>query len=290
MSAFILHDHYFDPESGRISSYFCRLFILVGQESLQYCILDTEKNTFIALADYRLPVQAKSQEIYYDQLDKLLGDEEKLVKKYSSVVIGLDSQWHTLVPLSLFDPGQVLKYLEFNFSLPENCLVGFDQVSEIDASNIFGYSSGLKDVFSRHYPEAAFVHRSSALLKAVREYSQVDLDQPALYLNSREQYIDLACFDGKDPVFFNSFPCRTKEDVLYFTLYAIEQMKLRPDAVRLIVSGMAEPGSDVYRLLEQYIRTVPMAGWLDSLSYCPLIKQLPANRYQELFALALCGS
>lgn len=290
MSAFILHDHYFDPDSGRISSYFCQLFILVQQESLQYCILDTEKNTFNALADYRLPASAKSPEMFYLELDSLMAEEERLVKKYPSVIVGLDTPWHTLVPSALFDASQLTKYLEFNFSLPENCQVQTDRVEETDAYNIYGFLQGLNNVILKHFGDAALVHRSSALIRAVYRHHQNNPDHLSVYVNVRDEYIDITYFEGNRLVFFNSFPCRSKEDILYFTLYAIGQLKLRPDAIHLFLSGRADAGSDLYQLLEQYMRPVSYTGALNSFNYSPFLSQLPSHRYQDLFALALCGS
>jgi hypothetical protein len=290
MSTFILHDQYFDPDAGRISSYFCQLFILVGQESLQYCILDTEKNTFNALADYRLPATAKSPEMFYTELDSMMAEEERLVKKYPSVIVGLDTPWHTLVPSALYDSSQLTKYLEFNFSLPEHCQVKTDRVEEIDAYNIYGFPQGLKNVILKHYGDAALVHRSSALIRALYRQHQINADPSSVYVNVRDEYIDITCFEGNRLAFFNSFPCRSKEDILYFALYAIGQLKLRPDAVRLYLSGKADAGSDLYLLLEQYMSPVSFTGGLNSFNYSPFLSQLPSHRYQDLFALALCGS
>jgi hypothetical protein len=290
MSTFILHDHYTDPETGRISSYFCRLFILVGRESLQYCILDTEKNTFIALADYRMPAPPRSPEIFYTQLGLLLSEDEMLLKKYPSVVIGIDTPLHTLIPAPLFDPGRVTEYLEFNFRLPEGCQVRSDRVEEIDAYNIYGFLQQPANIISGNFSEAAVVHRSSALIKAVYQLYKINPQLSGIFLHAREQFIDLIFFEGSRPAFFNSFPCQSKEDLLYFTLYTFEQLKLRPDAVQLFLSGNIDPGTDSYLLLEQYIREISFTGRLSSLNYSAALDQAPAHRYQELFALALCGS
>jgi len=290
MSAFILHDRYFDPDAGRISSYFCQLFALIGQESLQYCILDTEKNTFIALADYRLPAFPKTPEIFYSQLGQLISEEELLLKKYPSVVIGIDTPWHTLVPSPLYDTGQMSKYLEFNFSLPDDCQVRSDKVEEIDACNIYGFLPGLQDVIRKYFREAAIVHHTSALIKAVYQHHQLNPEPPCIFLHARDRFIDLVFFDGNRPAYFNSFPCRSKEDILYFTLYAIEQLKLRPDSVQLSITGMIDAGSDSYLLLKQYIRTISFTSRLSNFNYSPLLDQVPSHRYLELFAIALCGS
>ncbi len=290
MSDFILHDHYTDPEAGRISSYFCRLFILAGQESLQYCILDTEKNAFIALADYHLPSLPKTPEIFYSEVGKLLSEEEMLRKKYPSVVIGIDTPVHTLIPAPLFDPDHIEEYLEFNFRLPEGCGFRYDRVEEIDAYNVYAFQHKSGEVIRGYFDKAAFVHRSSALIKAVYQHYKLNPGPPGIFLHAREQFIDLLYFEGNRPAFFNSFPCRTREDILYFTLYTFDQLKLRPDAVQLFVSGSIDEAADSYHFLGQYISQISFTGRLSSFNYSPALNQAPSHRYQELFALALCGS
>lgn len=289
MSDFVLHDHYFDPESGRISSYFCQLFVLIGQESLQYSILDTEKNSFIALADYRLPVLPKTPELFYSQLDRLISEEEVLHKKYPSVVVAIDSHLHTLVPSSLFDNTQMNKYLAFNFSLPQNYEVKSDRVEEIDAFNLYGFSEDIINFIRKNFQGAALIHRSTALIKAMYQYHQINPDPSGIFLNVRDQYIDLLYFDGNRLAYFNSFPCRSDEDILYFTLYTFGQLNLRPDTVHLFLSGMIDPGSGLFKLLEEYIQTITFTDRLKNFGYSPLADQVPSHHYQELFALALCG-
>jgi len=262
---------------------------MIGEESLQYCILDTEKNAFIALADYRLPVAPESREIYYAQLGRLIAEEERLLKKYPSVVIGVDTSWHTLIPSALFETDQAGKYLAFNHRLPADCKVQSERIPEIDAFQVYGFPPGLMEIIRQHFREAAIFHRSTALIKAIYHH-QASAESSGIFLNVRDQFIDIIKFERNKPAFFNSFPCRSKEDVLYYTLYTIEQLKLRPDSVQLSVSGMADAGSDLYLLLEQYIRAVTFTGRINSLNYSSLLNQAPLHHYTELFALALCGS
>ena len=290
MNAFMSPDRYFDPESGRISAYFSKLFILVGQESLQYCILDTEKNTFVALADFRLPSSPKTPEAFYPEISQLISEEEVLQKKYPSVVIGLDTAVHTLVPAPLFDTEHSEKYLDFNFGLTGNRQVSADRLEEIDAYNVYSIPPGLLDVLRVNYREAAIFHRTSALIRAIYHLQKFSLGPACLFLNARDRFIDLISFEGGRLVYFNSYSCLSKEDMLYYTLYTLEQLKLRTDTVPLFISGMLDAGSDSHLLLEQYIRTVSFSDSLSSFDYSPLLNQLPAHRYQEIYALALCGS
>ena len=290
MNAFILQNRYLDPESGRISAYFSKLFILVGQASLQYCILDTEKNTFVALADFHLSSSPKTPDSFYSEISQLISQEEMLQKKYPSVVIGIDTTLHTLVPAPFFDSGQSNKYLGFNFGFNANEQVSADRIEEVDAYNIYAIPPGYLDVLHGNYREAAVFHRASALIRAIFYHHKKNPGQASLFLNIREQFVDLVSFEGGRLVYFNSYACLGKEDILYYTLYTLEQLKMSADTVQLFISGMLDAGSDSHLLLEQYIHMVSFSESLGSFAYSPLLKQMPAHRYEELYALALCGS
>lgn len=290
MSAFILHDRFFDPGTGRISSYFCQLFVLVGQDSLQYGIFDTDKNSFIALADFRMPELPGSAEFFYAQLDLLLSSEEPLHKKYPSVVIGIDSPFHTLVPETLFEKDKIADYLKFNFKLPDESITGYDRITEIDAANLFGYPQAFGDIAGKNLPGAIIVHRSTSFIKATYQQHLQSGSPRGIYLNMRNPFIDFVAFEGNRVVFFNSFTCRSKEDLLYFTLYTFEQLNLRPETVTLSLCGTIDAGSEIVRTLEEYIRQVTFTGLPGSFTYSPLIRQATSHFYTELFGLALCGS
>jgi hypothetical protein len=289
MSAFKSFERYIDPESGRLSSYFSKLFILIGDASLQYCLLDTDRNTFVALADFRLPSLPKSKEAFYAEISQLLSEDDLLKKKYPSVVIGLDSLLHTLVPAPLFEPEQPGKYLEFNFGKTGDGEVRVDHLEEIESFNVYGIPVGSLDIVKNNFGEAAIFHRSSALIRAIYNLQKINPAPADLYLNVREQFIDLASIQGGRLIFFNSYSCTGKEDMLYYTLYAMEQLNLRPGNSQLSVSGNIDIGSESHRLLEQYINPLLFPERLNLWDYSPFMGQSPAYRYLELFALALCG-
>jgi hypothetical protein len=290
MSAFILHDRFSDPEAGRISSYFCQLFVLIGQDTFQYGIFDTDKNSFIALSDFRTPDLPVSEDDFFGQIDLLFSSEGPLHKKYPSVIIGIDSPFHTLVPATLFVKEKVEEYLDFTFRMPAGSIKGYDRIPELDAENLFGYNKAFGDITAKHFPGAVIVHRSSAFIKAVFQQHLQSGSDPGIYLNIRNPFIDIAAFEKNRAVFFNSFSCKSKEDVLYFTLYTLEQLKIRPESANLSLCGIIDAGSEIFLALGEYIRQVSFTGLPGSFKYSPLIKQVPSHHYTELFGLALCGS
>jgi hypothetical protein len=289
MSALTLHARYIDPECSRISSYFCRAFILIGGKSLQYCLLDTERNAFIALADYRLENASSKNEMKPDELRQIFNDDEFLVKKYPSTHVGITSSVQTLVPLALFDEEQVKPYLSANFRLAEGLTEAVDRIPEMSACNLYMVHPGWQGMIKAAFPDALIVHRSTALLKAAGQTASTIDERPVFLLNIREDFIDICSFQGEMPAFFNSFAVNTKEDVLYYTLFTMHQLRLKPDAVHLVLSGQINEGSENYILLQQYLPWISLAA-PSGFEFSPLLRQAGLHTYVELFSLALCGS
>jgi hypothetical protein len=54
-----------------------------------------------------------------------------------------------------------------------------------------------------------------------------------IYLNLNLSSIEIIVFENKKLVFFNNFDTRTQEDVVYYTLFALEQLQLDPRKVSI---------------------------------------------------------
>lgn len=290
MDDFILNDRYFDPEAVRLSSHFSQIFILPGPASFQYAILDTEKNLFVGLADYRLPENMENSWQYTARLNRIFSSDPFLQKKYPAVVFGIDSPYHLLVPAELYEPGKAKSLLELHFRLPENIITAADRLEEAGTYHVFGNEDIIQGFIREKAADSLIVHRSTALIKAVYLLHRQHNEPSAVYLNLNENQLDIVFFRNGQLEFFNSFPYREKEDILYFTLYTLEQLDLRPDGIRLIVSGNFDGGAETEALLRQYIRMVAFTGPLPGFSFHNIFKPAPLYRYFQLFALALCGS
>jgi hypothetical protein len=261
---------------------------LVGKSSLQYCILETEKNQFISLADFHLPKIPKNTEGYISELSALVASEKALDGKYSSMIIGLDTPFHTLVPEPLFDPENPSRYLEFNFNLPEKYEVKFDKIDEMGSVCVYAYHHEYKGFLAKRFAAATKVNPLSGLIRAMGRIYQTAGQPEKFILHVGRDTIHLFFFrESKQPVFYNSFPFKTREDILYYTLYAYEQLKIRPDSVPLDVLGVVESVSETTDLLEQYFRPVTMQAVNSMFSYGEL--RLPENKYIELLSLSLCA-
>lgn len=289
MADFIHHDSYVNPAIERIPSYFCKLFLLIRQQSLQYCILETETNECIALADFRLNHIPKTPEIFLEGLDKLVAKESALHQKYASVVVGLETHLHTLVPDVFFNAENPQDYLEFNLRMPDNHKTSFDQVHELNSVCIYAYPQGFKEFLSKNFPSAALLNPLSGMLQAVYRLHNSSDRPESFFLHASDRMISMFFTrNGSMPVYYNSFPYTSREDILYYALYAYEQLGIKPESVPLTTLGELDQASEINGLLQQYFPSVSSPGDLSFALPRNFHQQVRIYRYIQLFSLALC--
>lgn len=284
-----LRNHFHDPALDRLSAYFLRLYIHFGPDALQYGLLDPESNQFLALCDYALKRPA-AQLSHKALMHELTGTPGINHKKFPSVVIGADSPYFTLVPQPFFDPGKLRQYLAVNFNPPENLETAADVLPELQACLVYGYDKGLPDAAREHYPEAAVFHSQTALLNYHHYQFRSNPERQGIFLHIAPTRMTLAVFNEGKLQYLNSFACQSREDILYYTLNALEQLRIRPGNATLVLSGDMDKHSATVTLLERYIREIRFAGRIGPAGYSAVMSRAPAHAYAELFGLYLCGS
>jgi hypothetical protein len=289
MEAFRLNDSRLDPTAARLSAYFSQLFILAGKEFLQYAVLDTEKSRFIAFADYTSVLDGKDKDAWQTGMESLFTSDEFLHRNYPAVLIAVDTPYHTVIPSALSDAEHSRDHLELNFNLPSGLAFRSDHLRESGTWNTFGIEREWLDMMKKHFAQEIILHRTTPLLTRFALMHRQAPGEKHVFLNFLGKRFDLAAYADNMLLFFNTFQFETGEDVLYFTLYALEQIKLRSGDVKVKLGGAVEETSGQVSMLSEYF---PEVGFMDRpelFGYSPLL-DFPAHRYQALFSLALCGS
>ena len=66
--------------------------------------------------------------------------------------------------------------------------------------------------------------------------------------------MELTYFLKNKLMFYNRFNFTTKEDVIYYLLFAIDQLKLNPEEIPVVITGNIS--EDNYKIIYKYIRNV----------------------------------
>jgi hypothetical protein len=113
---------------------------------------------------------------------------------------------------------------------------------------------------------------------------------PVVMLHLRPSAMDILVTENRKLVLANTFPYRSDEDVLYYTLNVYEQLRLNPETEQLTVAGISADMDVLTILLSKYIRNVAVATRLPVASYSYVFDELPSSAYYHLFSQVLCVS
>lgn len=94
---------------------------------------------------------------------------------------------------------------------------------------------------------------------------------------------------GRELLFFNSFEHSTSEDVLYFTLAALEQLSILHSDAAAMLFGDVKEGDSLHSMLTSYIADVRFGSRNSSITCGYSFKDLPAHALPFLFNLPTCA-
>ena len=75
-------------------------------------------------------------------------------------------------------------------------------------------------------------------------------------MNVSKKAIDIVVLENKKLGFYNSFEYHSKQDFIYYVLFALEQLKIDPDKTPIHLLGDIHRDSELYQITYTYIRTI----------------------------------
>ena len=148
----------------------------------------------------------------------------------------------------------------------------------------------LQNDFRIAFPGAKLCHVSSVLLESLYVNYKNLIGAGKIFLNVREEAFDLVIFQGKQLSYFNSFPFKTPDDLVYYVIFVTEQLNLNPEDTPVVLIGDTDKKSGIYDLLYRYIRNVDFAGRNETFNYSYVLNDLPPHQFYTLFNSQQCGS
>ena len=176
---------------------------------------------------------------------------------FSSVKIIHYNNLSTVVPEVVFDKNNALSYLKFNSQILQNDYVAYDQIFNNECVNIYIPSVNVNNFIFKKFDSFIYNHYSSIILEEVKSNEKNSIN-PSLYLNIDLNHFEIIYFQDNKLIFYNTFDYSTKEDVIYYLLFTIDQLKLNPEKTPLIISGSISIDDECYEIIYKYIRNVSL--------------------------------
>ena len=266
-SKVFIKDSSFDD--NQIPNY--HLAIEVGKESISYCIIDPKKHRCILLY---------SKDCNIEELFNLFQDDAFITKKFSSKSISVINFPNTLVPKELYDEKDKEKLFELNH-IPNDIILKDNLRNEI--VNVYSIPKTLYQTINNLIPEAKLKAQSSILINNFLSYNQM---KETMFLYIKDCFVNIIITKNEKLLFQNKFEYKTKEDLLFYVLFCIQQINLSNEEIKTIVFGSIK--KEEFNILYDYIRNIEYGNKLKDISCGNEFNNIPEHCYNVLFRQYLC--
>ncbi|MFH1161470.1 MAG: DUF3822 family protein [bacterium] len=275
-----------------LGNYF--LSVQVSDKNFSYCILDGTTNKYIGIGELKTPV-AKGPGIHEIKLTfdafmaKIIGSLPLLKKPFKACKVIWEGNKSTLVPDALFEESARDKFLSFNLTVDPHEIVLQDHLKDIQAYNIFAIPEQTNQLLLKHFPAGHVTHLSSVLIQSLYLNYRSQLIRPKVFVHVRDPWFDLIVLDQQKLRYSNMFEFRQAEDMVYFLLFAIEQLGLHAEQLDVVLLGKTNKNTPLVNLIAKYIRKIEFAQRSPAYQYSFVFNELPHHAFYPLLNLNQCG-
>lgn len=158
-------------------------------------------------------------------------EEKGFVKDYEEVTAAWSTPKHALIPLRVYndsDP-KSLHTLLFGDAIDART-IDFNRLMELNMVNVFEIPDWVKSLLVIRYPRVTIKHEHALFLRAIFQSSTFDR---AIHVSLNDDYMNLSIVHHNELIFSNSFQYQTSDDLLYYTLYVLEQRGFKEEQIKL---------------------------------------------------------
>ena len=264
----LIKDSTFD--SQQISKY--HLSIELSEKSISYCIVDKNKYRCYLLF---------SQNYESQNLLKILNEDEFITREFLSKSISFVNFPNTLIPKELFNEKDKKNIFSVNHSLTNEELVIDELKSKI--INLYAIPNTIFQTVKNVIPEAIIRSNSSIL---INNFLSLNNLQETMFLFLKDSYINIVVTKGDSLIFQNKFEYQTKEDLLFYVLFSIQQLNFSNEEINTVIYGNIS--KEEYNILYQYIRNIKFGNKLKDISCSNEFNNIEDHCYNILYRQFLC--
>ncbi|WP_299391458.1 DUF3822 family protein [uncultured Gelidibacter sp.] len=258
-----------------------KLSIQISLSGLSFCIL----NSADTKVDYLKRIDFKNKltpEAVLDHLKKAIAEESLLREHFDSVLVIFQNDLSNLVPAEYFNEEHSADYLKFSSKIIKTDFISHDTIAANNSVNVFVPYVNINNYVFDVYGEFEYKHASTILMEhALKEEQGAEDDK--MYINVAPFHYEMVVVKKGQLQLYNTFEYDTKEDFIYFILFAIEQLQLDPETLIVKLTGIIEKDDALFNMLYTYIRFVEFDKPSQSFTFDSI--DINASKHQHTLIL-----
>lgn len=252
------------------------LSVEIQKKQLSFCLLDTSKLEYIFLKSVKINNP--------DKILNLINNEEILKYNFFSSSVSYKNFPSTIIPNQLYDATK--KEVYTNFIIGETEKIKTDIIHHANSTILYSVKENITNALNQIQTEIKEKNSSTiAISSIINQYSH--LKERSCFLIKENHKIEIIVIQTNQLIFQNYFEINSPTDVLYFTLFCFDQLKMDPIKNDLYLIGNIEKGDETYSLLYDYIKNINFVEFSKELSFAKEL-QILKHQYFTLFSQLLC--
>ncbi|MCX6256389.1 MAG: DUF3822 family protein [Bacteroidia bacterium] len=280
-----------DPTWDSAAAGRCDLSVQIASGSISCCLLDNLSNKFISLFHTNFDDDVYCQQEHINKLADIFRNDPGFTGSFRKTRIIYVTSFSTLIPEPLFEEDKAVRYFHFNHEPEEDNEILFNRLRYTEAYLVFRIPDLLRTTIENQFPGAGIFHQAGVfaenlLLSASAE--KFNGEALSVHVNVNSDHFDIAVTNHSSLRLLNNFRFRNENDFCYFILYVYDQLKLDPEKVPAVFSGLIGEDSSSLLLLGKYIKNLSFARPGNFFSYYPDIEIAASHHFLQLFNINRC--
>ncbi len=263
-------------DSKHAESY--RLLVQIKPNSFAFTVFHPSKNTFLLLADH----------VFDGQLSVDLFDNyPELRLPYMGVKVSVETTTtcFTLIPELLFDSNELKTYLSVGNTLPTDATLLHNTLRFSQAVCAYSIPESVKNTIDTVFPKASLYHHGTAFIDGLL-FQHRNLSGKNAFINYTDNSFELVIVEDNRLQLYNRFAVQSVTDLLYYTLFALEQLQTPPETTGLILYGTI--GNSELELVKKYIPNSSLGNTVPTVTFSKKMDDTTKREFYSLFSLQLC--
>ena len=254
-----------------------RLSVQISLNGLSFLITNLEDGQVAFFLERRLDHSTTPEELL-SEIETVISENQALQSSFADISLIYATTVYSLVPLPLFDETKASEYLKFNSKILANDYIAHDVIETSGIAVVYVPFVNINNYFFDKYGSFSYYHSITVLLKSILQKQKYSL--PKMYLHFQKNFFDCIVLKDGELQLCNSYPYKTPEDFIYYTLFCMEQLKLDPETLPVSLCGEIEEGDASHNMAYTYIRHLEFTG-----PEPPLAKNLGEDRPHNHYIL-----
>jgi len=257
------------------------MVIQLGVEGYTICILDTSKKQFLGIKQKSFSGITNQRSLALE-FKECFNDESTFSQSYQEIYLLYSSSRSSLVPDEYFSSDLLNRYFSFAHHSEMLDFLYANRIKDLETFCIFPLPNSLSDFLRQSFPNLKIYHQSVALVNLAMQLANgIDASDTVLF-HIQSTFFYVIVTKEQKLVLCNSFGFKNHDDLLYFSMLVIHQLKLAPNKVMAFISGIITQKSLYIQNLQRFLPNIRFVTFKNHYTFSSTFDHIPEHHFSSL--------